>query len=63
MAGDLIPFVSLFGSLGNEPFGSRPEPWIRLTGSIHQPIRGEAPKGRARGIQDSATRVQSESER
>ena len=45
----------------NEPFGSRPEPGAYLTASILQLPPGEVPEGRARGVQDTATRVQSES--
>ena len=47
----------------NDPFGSRPEPGAWGTGSIHQFFHGEVPEGRARGDQDTATPVQSESER
>ncbi len=46
----------------NEPFGSRPEPGARLIASILLLPPGEVPEGRARGVQDTATRVQSESE-
>jgi len=51
------------GSSCNEPFGSRPEPGAHLLASILLSPPGEAPEGRARGVQDTATRVQSESER
>jgi hypothetical protein len=47
----------------NDPNGSRPEPGLWLIASILRPTPGEAPEGRARGVQDTATRVQSESER
>ena len=47
---------------GNEPFGSRSEPGSRLLASILLSPPGEVPEGRARGVQDTATRVQSESE-
>ena len=47
----------------NEPFGSRPEPGVHLIASILLLPPGEVPEGRARGVQDTATRVQSESER
>jgi hypothetical protein len=50
------------GCTGNEPFGSRPEPGAYLTASILQSLPGEVPEGRARGVQDTATQVQSESE-
>jgi hypothetical protein len=33
---------------GNEPFGSRPEPWIQTVGLVGRDFHGEAPKGRAR---------------
>ena len=46
----------------NEPFGSRPEPWTHVNGSIHESFHGEVPEGRARGHQDTATPVQSEGE-
>ena len=52
----------LTGNCGNEPFGSRSEPGIYLTASIPLLPPGEGPEGRARGVQDTATRVQSESE-
>jgi hypothetical protein len=48
---------------GNEPFGSRPEPGICRIASILLLPPGEVPEGRARGVQDTASRVQSESER
>ena len=51
------------GSLGNEPFGSRSEPGARWIASILLLTPGETPEGRALGVQDTATRVQSESER
>ena len=47
---------------GNEPFGSRQEPGIFLIAYFLLPPPGEVPEGRARGVQDTATRVQSESE-
>jgi hypothetical protein len=47
----------------NEPFGSRPEPGSYLIASILLLPSGEAPEGRARGVQDTATQVQSGSER
>ena len=47
----------------NEPFGSRPEPGAYLITSILQLPPGEVPEGRARGAQDTAIKVQSESER
>ena len=50
------------GNCGNEPFGSRPEPGAYEITSILLLPPGEAPKGRARGVQDTATRAQSESE-
>ena len=50
------------GLYGNEPFGSRPEPWIYRHGSFRQMFHGEVPEGRARVDQDTATLVQSESE-
>ena len=50
------------GFSGNEPFGSRSEPGAHLIASILRLPLGEAPEGRARGVQDTATRVQSESE-
>ena len=46
----------------NEPFGSRSEPGAYLIASILQLPPGEAPEGRARGLQDTVTRVESESE-
>ena len=46
----------------NEPFGSRPEPGTRVMASILSLPPGEVPEGRARGVQDTAVRVQSESE-
>ena len=46
----------------NEPFGSPPEPGARLIASILLLPTGEAPEGRARGVQDTATQVHSESE-
>jgi hypothetical protein len=45
----------------NEPFGPRREPGARLIAPILLLAPGEAPEGRARGIQDTATRVQSKS--
>ncbi len=47
---------------GNEPFGSRAEPGAHLTALILLSPPGEVPEGRARGVQDTAMRVQSESE-
>jgi len=47
----------------NDPFGSRPEPGVRLIASSLPLPPGEAPEGRARDVQDTATRVKSESER
>jgi hypothetical protein len=47
----------------NGPFGYRPEPGAYLIASTLQLPPGEAPESRARGVQDTATRVQSESER
>ena len=38
----------------NDPFGSRPEPGAYLFASILLLPPGEAPEGRARGIQDTA---------
>jgi hypothetical protein len=55
--------TKVFGTLGNEPFGSRPEPGACLIASILVSPPGEAPEGRARGVQDTARQVQSESER
>jgi len=46
----------------NEPFGSRPEPGACLIAPILLLPPGEVPEGRARGVQDTATQVQSESE-
>ena len=48
--------------LGNEPFGSRPEPGTYLIAPILLSLPGEVPEGRARGVQDTAAQVQSESE-
>ena len=47
----------------NDPFGSRPEPGVHLIASILLLPPGEAPEGRARGVQDTALGVESESER
>jgi hypothetical protein len=47
----------------NEPFCSRPEPGAYRIASILLPTPGEVPEGRARGVQDTAMKVQSESER
>ena len=47
------------GSLGNEPFGSRPEPGTYRIGSFLLLPHGEVPEGRARSVQDTATPVQS----
>jgi hypothetical protein len=52
----------LTSSLGNEPFGSRPEPGTYLTALSLRLLPGEVPEGRARGIQDTVTQAQSESE-
>ena len=49
--------------LSNEPFGSRSEPGSLITREIRRLSPGEIPEGRARGDQDTATQVQSESER
>jgi len=46
----------------NEPFGSRPEPGGYMLAPILLLPHGEVPEGRAPGVQDTATRVQSESE-
>ena len=46
----------------NDPFGSRPEPGAYLIAFILLLPPGEVPEGRARGVQDTAARVQSESE-
>jgi hypothetical protein len=48
--------------LGNEPFGSRPEPGICPIALILLFPPGEVPEGRARGVQDTATSVESESD-
>ena len=56
-------FPQLTGAFGNDPFGSRPEPGSYLIAPILPSPPGEAPEGRAHGVQDTATRVQSESER
>ena len=45
----------------NEPFGSRLEPGSYLIASILLLPPGEVPEGRARGVQDTATQVRSES--
>jgi hypothetical protein len=50
------------GFSSNDPFGSRPEPGAHLIASNLLLSSGEVPEGRARGVQDTATRVQSESE-
>ena len=50
------------GSECNEPFGSRPEPGTYLMAPILRLPPGEVPKGRARGVQDTAAQVESESE-
>jgi hypothetical protein len=42
-----LSVVPQIGVSRNEPFGSRPEPWISLFRSIHQPPHGEVPEGRA----------------
>jgi hypothetical protein len=49
-------------SARNEPFGSRSEPGTFLIAPILLLPPGEVPEGRARGVQDTATQVQSESE-
>ena len=49
-------------SSSNEPFGSRPEPGANLIAPILLLPPGEVPEGRARGVQDTATQVKSESE-
>jgi hypothetical protein len=54
--------LGLTGVSCNDPFGSRPEPGAYPTASILQLPPGEAPEGGAHGVQDTATRVQSESE-
>jgi hypothetical protein len=70
---DLCPLITLWKSLGqpdhspeglssNEPFGSRPEPGAYLIALNLRLPPGEVPEGRARGVQDTATQVQSESE-
>jgi hypothetical protein len=48
--------------MGNEPFGSRPEPGVQMIASILPSSLGEVPEGPARGDQDAVTLVQSESE-
>jgi len=63
----VIPFLLQLqkkhtGSYGNEPFGSRPEPGAKVLASILLLSPGEVPEGRAPGVQDTATQVQSESE-
>jgi hypothetical protein len=50
------------GMAANEPLGSRPEPGARMIAPILLQPPGEVPEGRARGLQDTATRVQSKSE-
>lgn len=52
----------LAGSSHNDPFGSRPEPGTCLIASIMLSPPGEAPEGRARGVQDTAEKPPSESE-
>jgi hypothetical protein len=54
---DSIPRFS-----SNEPFGSRPEPGAPLFAHTLRIPPSEVPEGRARDVQDTATRVQSESE-
>jgi hypothetical protein len=54
--------LSYLRTSGNEPFGSRPEPGTRVLASILQLTPGEVPEGRARGVQDTASQVLSESE-
>jgi hypothetical protein len=51
------------GCTGNDPFGSRPEPGAWPFAPILLLPPGEVPEGRARAHQDTATQVQSESER
>jgi hypothetical protein len=58
----LIWTIEPTGPFGNEPFGSRPEPGAYLPAPNLQLPPGEVPEGRARGVQDTATQVQSESE-
>jgi hypothetical protein len=53
MCGDSSIFVHS-GSVGNEPFGSRPEPGTYLFPPILLSPPGEVPEGRARGVQDTA---------
>jgi hypothetical protein len=48
--------------LVDERIGSRPEPGAYLIASILLLPPGEVPEGRAGGLQDTATIVQSESE-
>jgi hypothetical protein len=48
---------------GNDPFGSRPKPGAYLIAPILLLPPSEVPEGRARGLQDTAARVQSECER
>ena len=50
------------GMFGNGPIGSRPEPGPYLIASIPLLPPGEVPEGPARGVQDTATPAQSESE-
>ena len=54
--------ISDFRFFGNEPFGSRPEPGTYLLALILLLPPGEVPEGRARGVQDPVSQVQSESE-
>ena len=51
------------GNCGAGPFGSRPEPGAQMSAPILLSPPGEVPEGQARGVQDTANRVQSESER
>ena len=59
----VVPAAETVSVASNDPNGSRPEPGVRLIASFLLLPLGEAPEGRARGDQDTATRVQSESER
>jgi hypothetical protein len=50
-------------SVTNDPNGFRPEPGTHMIASTLLFPPGEVPEGRAHGVQDTAVRVQSESER
>ena len=50
------------GCFGNDQFGSRPEPGTSLIAFILLLPPGEVPEGRARGVQDTALQLESESE-